>query len=359
MTDWYTASGNPTQGSAGASNVLRSEYNSIAAAFSKMPALTGYGGLLVGVNSSGTALQTYSYAEVFNALNITALNGVTIGATTPSTGAFTTLSASSVVSGTGFSNYLASPPNIGNTTPSTVKGTTVTATSQFSGPGTGLTGTASGLSIGGNATTATTATTATNLASGSAGTVPYQSASGTTAMLAAGTAGQKLVSNGASAPSWGSSIVSGTAQNSTSGTSIDFTGIPSWVKRITVMFNGVSTNGSSLLLVQVGAGSITGLGYVAASSNIQNASSTAVSNSPIGFNIYQNSPPEQLYGTMTISLMGSNVWVASGTFSTSGTVCIINSAGDVGLSGTLDRIRITTVNGTDTFDAGSINILYE
>lgn len=66
MTDWYTASGNPTQGSAGSSNVLRSEYNSIATAFSKMPALTGYNGLLVGVNSSGTALQTYSDSEVLS-----------------------------------------------------------------------------------------------------------------------------------------------------------------------------------------------------------------------------------------------------------------------------------------------------
>ena len=115
MTDWYTASGNPTQGSAGASNVLRSEYNSIATAFSKMPALTGYGGLLVGVNSSGTALQTYSYSEVLSALNITALNGVSIGAVTPSTGAFTTLSASSTVSGAGFDTYMASPPAIGKT----------------------------------------------------------------------------------------------------------------------------------------------------------------------------------------------------------------------------------------------------
>jgi|GEM_PF-3896304 len=124
MTDWYTASGNPTQGSAGASNVLRSEYNSIAAAFSKMPPLTGYNGLLVGVNSSGTALSTYSYHEVLLALNAAEL-------------------------GT-------------NVSFATINGTTITASSQFSGPGTGLTGTAASLSIGGNAATATNATNATN-----------------------------------------------------------------------------------------------------------------------------------------------------------------------------------------------------
>jgi len=47
-------------------------------------------------------------------------------------------------------------------------------------------------------------------------------------------------------------ITSGTAVASTSGTSIDFTGIPSWVKRITVMFDVVSTNGSAIILIQLG-----------------------------------------------------------------------------------------------------------
>jgi hypothetical protein len=182
MTDWYTASGNPTQGSAGASNVLRSEYNSIAAAFSKMPALTGYGGLLVGVNSSGTALQTYSYSEVFTALNITALNGVTIGAITPSTGAFTTLSASGAVSGDGFDAYLSSPPVIGKTKKSSgaftrlsggansvvtgsISGTTLTVTAVTAG------GLFVGQSITGSGVTA--GTTITGLGTGTGGIGTY------------------------------------------------------------------------------------------------------------------------------------------------------------------------------------------
>ena len=56
-------------------------------------------------------------------------------------------------------------------------------------------------------------------------------------------------------------ITSGTAVASTSGTSIDFTGIPSWAKRITVMFNGVSTNGTSQQLIQIGSGSVNATGY--------------------------------------------------------------------------------------------------
>ena len=90
---------------------------------------------------------------------------------------------------------------IGGTTAGAITGTTVTANTQFTGPGTGLSGTATGLSIGGNAATATSATTATNLAGGGAGSLPYQSTSATTAMLAAGANGQVLTL-ASGVPSW-------------------------------------------------------------------------------------------------------------------------------------------------------------
>jgi hypothetical protein len=104
---------------------------------------------------------------------------------------------------------------IGATTALAITGTTITATSQFSGAGNGLTGTAAGLSIGGNAATATSATTAgsattaTNLAGGAASQIPYQSGAGATAFIANGTAGQVLTSAGASTPTW-SGISGGT-----------------------------------------------------------------------------------------------------------------------------------------------------
>ena len=96
---------------------------------------------------------------------------------------------------------------IGGSTAGAITGTTITANTQFSGAGTGLTGTATSLSIGGNAatattaTTATSATTATNLAGGAIGSVPYQSATATTAMLAAGSNGQVLTL-ASGVPSW-------------------------------------------------------------------------------------------------------------------------------------------------------------
>ena len=152
-------------------------------------------------------------------------------------------------------------------------------------------------------------------------------------------------------------LVSGTAVASTSGTSIDFTGIPSWVKRITVMFNGVSTNGTSNLQVQIGSGSVTSTGY---SGGISQAGSTPYQitlTTGLGITA-SNAAVLSSTGTAVFSLLGSNIWVGTSTTSRS------DGYGQLGgtvitLSGTLDRVRITTVNGTDTFDAGSINILYE
>jgi hypothetical protein len=150
---------------------------------------------------------------------------------------------------------------------------------------------------------------------------------------------------------------SGTAVTA-SGTSVDFTGIPSTAKRITVMFSGVSTNGGSIKLVQIGAGSVLATGYNGVTSFLVNASSAGGLNSSAGFPVYANSATDTLSGHMVLTLINSNVWVSSHVGkSRSDYTCF--GGGDVSLSGALDRVRITTVNGTDTFDAGTINILYE
>ena len=164
---------------------------------------------------------------------------------------------------------------------------------------------------------------------------------------------------GAVVSSMASSVItSGTAQNSTSGTSIDFTSIPSWVKRITVMFNGVSTSGSSNYLVQVGSGSVTTTGYLSA--YFQASGTNSVANSTVGFQINNGTGAGNIeHGHVVITQVSGNNWTASGTLGESDTTRMQFLAGSIALGGTLDRVRITTVNGTDTFDAGSINILYE
>ena len=158
------------------------------------------------------------------------------------------------------------------------------------------------------------------------------------------------------------SIQSATAQASTSGTSIDFTSIPTWVKRITVMLSGVSTSGTSLWQIQIGAGSVDTTGYKSAT-GAQNVAGSALglSTATTGFvltlvvNAAQTSQ-----GIITLATLGSNIWLSNGIINNIDSTAYQNtSSGSKTLSGTLDRVRITTVNGTDTFDAGSINILYE
>jgi hypothetical protein len=168
--------------------------------------------------------------------------------------------------------------------------------------------------------------------------------------------------SGAVVSSMGSSILtSGTAVASTSGTSIDFTDIPSWVKRVTVMFNGVSTNGTSKVLVQIGdSGGIETSGYLG-SVVFAEASDTAT-NLSSGF-ITDNTANATgvRHGALIISQVNASAfsWVCFGNIGRSDLAAVSVVGGSKALSAALDRVRITTVNGTDTFDAGSINIMYE
>ena len=147
----------------------------------------------------------------------------------------------------------------------------------------------------------------------------------------------------------------GTAIATTSGTSITFTGIPSGVKRITVMLNGVSLSATANIFVQIGSGSTTTTGYTGGTSR-----GTNVVDATNAFIFVQNNSAANVYsGVMTIFAMGSNVYVEQSTSISSASDAATVGAGNVTLGGVLDRVIITTSNGTDTFDAGSINIQYE
>ena len=197
------------------------------------------------------------------------------------------------------------------------------------------------------------------LVSASGGSVeinPPATASNFVATMPAGTGTVSV--NGVS-----SNIVSGTAQNSTSGTSIDFTGIPSWVKRITVMFNVVSTNGSSVKQIQIGdSGGIETTSYSASSAYFNTSGAFNNIQATSGFIINSVTATDAIAGSFIISCLDTttNTWSFNGSAATGNTAtALLLSGGAKSLSATLDRVRITTVNGTDTFDAGSINILYE
>lgn len=159
------------------------------------------------------------------------------------------------------------------------------------------------------------------------------------------------------------SLTAGTSQASTSGTAINFTDIPSWVKRITVMAYGVSTTGTSSIAVRLGTASgIASTGYFSMLSQINTSGTASATSNTTGFFLSSSSAPMLTYGTLVITLVDptNNYWLASGTSARDDTTDIIqNSSGGVALSGTLTQVQITTLGGTDTFDAGSINILYE
>ena len=149
-----------------------------------------------------------------------------------------------------------------------------------------------------------------------------------------------------------------TAQATTSGTSIDFTGIPTWAKKITVMFNGVSTSGTSSPIIQIGSGSVETSGYLSSAATLTNAGAVAVASYTAGFGIGSLLAANTISGHITLITLGSNIWTVSGSVKQSTTI-ISSFAGDKTASGTIDRIRLTTVGGTDIFDAGSVNILIE
>jgi hypothetical protein len=158
-----------------------------------------------------------------------------------------------------------------------------------------------------------------------------------------------------------SDIISGTAVASTSGTSIDFTSIPSWVRRVTVMFSGVSLNGASEPMIQIGTGaSPTTSGY-AGRSAFAGASAGTVGYGAGFITFVDASASNTLYGQAILNLLNSstNTWAYTAMFAASDVAYTTVGGGSVPLSGSLNMVRITTVNGTDTFDAGSINILYE
>lgn len=155
--------------------------------------------------------------------------------------------------------------------------------------------------------------------------------------------------------------VLGTPVATTSGTSIDFTGIPAGVKQIVVSFYQVSTSGTDPLNIQLGdSGGIETTGYIGEGARISGTNECNVQNSTSGFRIQVNSATSVLNGSITITLQNSslNQWAASGNISNQGNTQMMMTAGVKPLSAVLDRVRITTSGGSQTFDSGEVNIFY-
>ena len=157
-----------------------------------------------------------------------------------------------------------------------------------------------------------------------------------------------------------SQTVASTTMTVTQVVAIDFTSIPSWAKRITVILNGVSTSGTSFVIAQIGSTTFTTSGYLGTTMGVGNAVGTSAVSTTTGFGTSTSAAASDArVGIVQIINITGNIWIGAGTTGLSSGVYGGFSGGTVTLSGTLDRVRLTTVNGTDTFDAGSVNILYE
>ena len=333
---------------------------------------------IVNLSPAAFAGEAVEYSQLTAATSVVTItggtiNGATIGATTPASGRFTTLEA------TGAFTAGSTAAITGNTT---VGGTlVVTGLGSFNGTGalkipvgtTGQQPTPVTGQIRYNTTNANfegyyaSGWSSLGSAAGSNTQVQYNNSgvlAGSSAFTFNGTTltVPKIAFASSNVPSLtnyqGGAITSGTTVGSTSGTSIDFTGIPTWVKRITVMFEGVSTNGTSTVQVQLGDGSFVTSGYASIASGFGGASSTTLSFTTGIVTGDSSTAAMNRYGNVYLTTLGNNVWTVTGSFALPAIGQHLFSGG-LSLVNALDRIRITTVNGTDTFDAGTINILYE
>jgi hypothetical protein len=165
-------------------------------------------------------------------------------------------------------------------------------------------------------------------------------------------------------PVMNASVISlATAVSPTTATSMEFTSLPSWVKRITMSFQALKSNGGSQYLIQLGTGgSYVVTGYAGAYLYSNGASGAASPTSlTTGFQIFHDTATNIRTGMFTLALLSSssNTWVASGFTGDTNTGYFMYTASTISLAGAADRVRFTTSNGTDQFTAGSINIQYE
>jgi hypothetical protein len=237
----------------------------------------------------------------------------------------------------------------GLTTPlTTAQGGTGTASTTFANLTTNVTGT---LPVANGGTGATTLTS---------GSVIIGAGTSTPTFVAPTTTGNVLFTTDGTTWSSTAKIVRATAQTTTSGTNIDFTSIPAWVKRITVMLSGVSTSGTSSLQVQLGTGATPTYTVSGYNGGVVNATGTSITNNTSGLLMCNMmSSARTFYGQISISLLSGNTWSSFGNILASNAGASSYHSGGIALGAALTAIRINAANGTDTFTAGTINIMYE
>lgn len=205
----------------------------------------------------------------------------------------------------------------------------------------------------GTADSATTATTATSATTATTANNALAIADGSVATSA------KIVDAVVTPAKLAQPFTIGTAVASTSGTSVEFTGIPSWVKRITLHLSGVSTSGTNAVVARVGTSTQTYItGYSGSTGLIAATPTVTAYTSGLLLDSSGAAAASVRNGSVTFSKVDSNIWNISSIIALANTAAVHVGSSSITISGTLDRVRIST-NSTDTFDAGTVNITYE
>lgn len=205
-------------------------------------------------------------------------------------------------------------------------------------------------------------TTALSIAQGGTGQTSASNAINALLPSQTGNTGLVLTTNGTTA-SWGSPLTVG-ASTTLSGTATDITGIRSGARRITVNFSLASTNGTSAIALQLGdSGGIETTGYVSGCAAIDGTNATSATNTTVAFGLTTNTTTvdvAQYSGTVDLTRVdaATNAWVASSSLSADNGLGHFQNGRKL-LSAELDRLRITTIGGVNTFDSGSITITVE
>jgi hypothetical protein len=322
---------------------MRSELNSIEAGFDKLPTMTGSGGEVVAVNSGGTALEAITTTGTGSGVRATSPTLVTPNIGTPSAGTLTNCTGLPVSSGmsglgTGVGTFLAAP-----------------SSANLAAAVTDETGT--------GALVFASSPTLVTPALGTPASGDLRNCSMAVAPAIGGTTPAAVTATALNASSGNVFLQQGTAVESTSGAAIDYTGLPSGVKVIVINMAGISLSGTSPFAIVIGdSGGFETSGYVSTCNTLNSTPAWTITTSTAKFLISGTMTAVSTWsGTIYLRLVDSatNLWSISGIFARDGSTPVAWPIGYKALSATLDRVRLTTDGGADTFDAGTVNIQYK